>query len=143
MKQYTLTEEELKTLIAESTKAYLVNEGLWNGIKQGAKTAGLGALGAAGLMGLDLANSELNSDEVEDPITSNVRQATDEFRYDNLMDKVNSGEISYEDAMNMYDSGKGYANESRRISGKLKTESFKKSIRRIIEQVIKEESGRA
>lgn len=138
MKQYNLTEDELKALVMESTKTYLVNEGLWDTVKQGAKIAGLGTLGTAGLMGLDLANSELNADQPEDPMTTNVRQSTDEFRYDNLMDKVNNGEISYEDAMNLYKNGKGYANESKHISGKLKTESFRKAVRRIIEQVIKE-----
>ena len=141
MKTYTLTESQLKALVAESTKQYFINEGMWDSVKQGAKIAGLGALGTVGMAGLDYANSEINSDAQEDPIAAEMRQSTDEFRYDNLMDKVHNGDISYEDAMDMYKSGKGY-NESKKVSKTLQTEQFKRSIRRIIEQVIKEETKR-
>jgi hypothetical protein len=137
MKTYTLTESQLRELVTESTKNYLVNEGLWNSVKQGAKMAGIGALGTVGLAGLDLANSEINSDAQEDPVAADMRQATDEFRYDNLMDKVKNGDISHEDAMDLYKQGKGY-NESRRINRKLQTESFRRTVRNIINRVIKE-----
>lgn len=137
MKTYTLTESQLRELVTESTKNYLVNEGLWNSVKQGAKMAGMGALGTVGLAGLDLANSEINSDAQEDPVAADMRQATDEFRHDNLMDKVRDGDISYEDAMDLYKQGKGY-NENRRINRKLQTESFRRTVRNIINRVIKE-----
>ena len=138
MKTYTLTESQLRELVVESTKQYFINEGLGNYLKQGAKTAGIGALATAGLMGLDLANSEINADAEEDPIATSMKNSTDEFRYDNLMDKVHSGEISYQDAMDLYKNGKGY-NDTPKVNNKLKTESFRNSIRRIIREVIKEE----
>lgn len=138
MKTYTLTESQLRELVAESTKQYFINEGLGNYLKQGAKTAGIGALATAGLMGLDLANSEINADAEEDPIATSMKNSTDEFRYDNLMDKVRDGEISYQDAMDLYKNGKGY-NDAPKVNNKLKTESFRNSIRRIIREVIKEE----
>ena len=107
MKKIVLTESQFNEIITKAT-IEAVNEGLGSTMK----TLGYGALGTAGLIGSMYGNAQLHDDDEPDPMETSVRQSVDDFRQQNLDDKVKSGDISYQDALDMFKNGKGYANES-------------------------------
>lgn len=107
MKKIVLSESQFNDIITKAT-IEAVNEGLGSTMKN----LGYGALGAAGMLGTLYGNAQLHDEDEPDPMETSVRQSVDDFRQQNLDDKVKSGEISYQDAVDMFKNGKGYANES-------------------------------
>ena len=99
-----ITESELNQIIESATR-----ETLKEGFLKNAAYAGLGALG----MGATMAgNAMLSPDEEEDPMEINRREAAAQFDQDNLDDQVRNGDISFQDAVDMY-KNKMHQNESK------------------------------
>lgn len=120
MEKIKLTEAQFNQIVTDAA-LQIIDESL----KGTLKNVGYGALGAAGLLGTMYGNEELHANDEPDPMDVSVKQSIDDFRRQNLEDKAKNGDISYEDALEMFKNGKGYANES--------------FINNIIHQVITEE----
>ena len=99
-----ITESELNQIIESATR-----ETLKEGFLKNAAYAGLGALGMGAMMA---GNAMLSPDEEEDPMEINRREAAAQFDQDNLDDQVRNGDISFQDAVDMY-KNKMHQNESK------------------------------